>query len=58
MSQANKVKYSLVCQASRFILISLQPDVEDSRYDKLLILLGQIVYVGNIKGLHYQVAKI
>ena len=34
----------------------MQPNVVDLRYLKLWIPVDQIIYVSNIKGLHYQVA--
>ena len=40
------------------ITISLEPDVADLRYFKLLILLDQIIWVWNIKGLQHRVLKI
>ena len=40
------------------ITISLEPNVADLRYFKLWILLDQIIWVWNIKGLQHQVLKI
>jgi len=40
------------------ITISLEPNVADLGYFKLWILLGQIFWVWNIKGLQHRVLKI
>ena len=40
------------------ITISLEPNVVDLRYFKLWILLDQIIWVWNIKGLQHRVLKI
>jgi len=40
------------------ITISLEPNVADLRYFKLLILLDQIIWIWNIKGLQHGVLKI
>ena len=40
------------------LTISLEPNVADLRYFKLWILLNQIIWVWNIKGLQHRVLKI
>ena len=50
--------WGIATNSEFLITISLEPNVADLRYFKLWILLHQIIWVWNIKGLQHRVLKI
>ena len=58
MLDMKEVSYLFATNSDFLITISLEPNVADRRYLKLWILLAQVIWVSNIKGLQHRVLKI